>query len=53
MHIWFISTGNSSAVVLIVSEALNEAKELGEPLKQVTFNTYKAFGDVWQESLLC
>ena len=53
MHRWF--TSNSSAVnaALIEPETQNEAKELGEPLKQVTFNAYKAFDVFWQETLLC
>ena len=47
-------TNNSSAVnaALIISEAQNEAKDIGEPLKLVTLDACKAFNVVWQESLL-
>lgn len=47
-------TNNSSAVnaALIISETQNEAKDIGEPLKLVTLDACKAFGVVWQESLL-
>ena len=38
-------TNNSSALnpALIVSEAQNEAKDIGEPLKLVTLDACKAF----------
>ena len=44
-------TNNSSAVnaALINSEAQNEAKDIGEPLKIVTLDACKAFDIVWQE----
>ena len=47
-------TVNASAVniVLIVSEAQNEAKDIGEPLKLVTLDACKAFDVVWQDFLL-
>ena len=47
-------TSNASAVnaALIVSEAQNEPKDLGEPLKLMTLDTCKAFDVVWQDSLL-
>ena len=45
---------NSSTVnaALIVSEARNEAKDIGEPLKLVTLDACKAFDVVWQDSFL-
>ena len=47
-------TNNASAVnaALIISEAQNEAKDIGEPLKLVTLDACKAFDVVWQDSLL-
>ena len=47
-------TNNSSAVntALIISEAQNESKDIGEPLKLVTLDACKAFDVVWQDSLL-
>ena len=39
-------------VALIVSEAQNESKDIGEPLKLVTLDACKAFDVVWQDSLL-
>ena len=47
-------TNNSSAVnaALIISEAQNEANNIGEPLKLVTLDASKAFDVVWQDSLL-
>ena len=44
----------SSAVnaVLIILEDQNEAKDIGEPLKLVTLDAFKAIDAVWQESLL-
>ena len=47
-------TNNSSAVnvALIISEAQNEGRDIGEPLKLVTLDACKAFDVVWQESLL-
>ena len=47
-------TNNSSAVnaALIISEAQNESKDIGEPLKLVTLDACKAFDIVWQDSLL-
>ena len=43
-------TNNASAVnaALIISEAQNEAKDIGEPLKLVTLDACKAFDVVWQ-----
>ena len=47
-------TNHASAVnaALIISEAQNEAKDIGEPLKLVTLDACKAFDVVWQDSLL-
>ena len=47
-------TNKSSAInaALILSEAQNEAKENGLPLKLVTLGACKAFDVVWQDSLL-
>ena len=53
LHRWFTSNSSTVNAALLELEAQNEAKELGEPLKQVTFNAYKAFDVVWQDPLLC
>ena len=47
-------TNDASAVnaALIISEAQNEAKDIGESLKLVTLDACKAFYVVWQDSLL-
>ena len=39
-------------ISLTISEAQNEAKDIGEPLKLVTLDACKAFDVVWQDSLL-
>ena len=43
---------NNSSAALIVSEAQNEAKDIGDSLKFFTLDACKTFDAVWQESLL-
>ena len=47
-------TINSSAVnaALIITEAQNEGRDIGEPLTLVTLGACKMFDVAWQESLL-
>ena len=48
----FTSCSSAVNASLIISEAQNEAKEVGMPLKLVTLDACKAFDVVWQDSLL-